>query len=195
LPIGDDWTSITQEDYDNFRVSEFFVTSIHGVTPAPSPRTPATPSTRAARDLIADFKRGIKRDATLLSPLKDWKEFDSWQRNTVSQCQAQDVGEVLDPTYSPNTTEDRELFKEKQKYMYAVFVNTLKTDQGKGCVRKFGGTFDAQSIYRDVVEHGLTSTKASISVSESLSYITTTRLGEGSEWRGSTEGFIRHWQE
>jgi hypothetical protein len=114
LPIGDDWTSITQEDYDNFRVSEFFVTSMHGVTPAPSPRTPATPSTRVAHDLIADFKRGIKRDATLFSPLKDWKEFDSWQRNTVSQCQAQDGGKVLDPTYSPNTTEDRELFKESK---------------------------------------------------------------------------------
>jgi hypothetical protein len=103
---------------------------------------------------------------------------------------AQDVAEGLDPTYGPNTTEDRELFKEKQKYMYAVFVNTLKTDQGK-----FAKTFDAQSIYRDVVEHALKSTKASISASEILSYVTSTCLGEGSAWRGSTEGFIRHWQE
>jgi hypothetical protein len=37
------------------RFRRSFDGTIHGVAPAPSPRTPATPSTRAARDLIAAY--------------------------------------------------------------------------------------------------------------------------------------------
>jgi hypothetical protein len=197
LPIGDDWTNITQEEYDDFRVSRSFDGTIHGLTPASRPGIPPAPSARApaARDPIADFQRGIKRDASLFPALKDEKEFDNWQRITTAQCKAQDISEVLDPNYRPNTTEDRELFKKKQEYMYAVLVNTLKTDQGQSCVRKFATTSDAQSIYRDVVEHNLKSTKASISAGKSLAYVTCTTIGEGSDWRGTTEAFIHHWQD
>jgi hypothetical protein len=65
-PIGDDWTSITQEDYDNFRVSRSFDGTIHGLTPASRPGIPPAPSTRApaTRDLIAGPRRcrGIGSD-------------------------------------------------------------------------------------------------------------------------------------
>jgi hypothetical protein len=94
----------------------------------------------------------------------------------------------------PITAEDKALFNGKQTYMFAVFEKTLMTDQGKACVREFGKEADAQSIYRSICKHALTSTKASIEASESLTYVTSTRLGEGSSWRGSTHSFVLHWQ-
>jgi hypothetical protein len=38
----------------------------------------------------------------------------------------QDVDDVLDLSYMPNTAEDIVLFKEKQKYMYAVQASRRK---------------------------------------------------------------------
>jgi hypothetical protein len=48
LPIGDNWTSITQEEYDEFRCSTAFDGTIYGIC------------SRA----IADFKLGIKHDTS-----------------------------------------------------------------------------------------------------------------------------------
>jgi hypothetical protein len=193
LPIGDNWTSITPEEYDEFRCSRAFDGTIYGVTSSANPGLPTAQSTRA-RDPVTDFKRGIKRDPSLYPVLKDIKQWDDWQRTTIAQSQAQDVAEVLDPTYIPVTPEEKALFKEKQKYWFAVFVRTLQTDQGKAYVREFENELDAQSIYRCICEYALKSTKAAISASDILTYITSCKLGEGSPWRGSTESFVLHWQ-
>ena len=48
-------------------------------TPAPIPKQ---------KDLLADFKKGIKRDASLFMVLKDPKEWDSWHCSTVAQVRA-----------------------------------------------------------------------------------------------------------
>ena len=49
---------------------------------------------------------------------------------------AQDVSEVLDPLHVPVAQDDKDLFKEKQKYMFAGFDRTLQTDTGKALVRE-----------------------------------------------------------
>ncbi len=126
--------------------------------------------------------------------MKDDKQWDNYQRTAGAQARAQDVAEVLDSSYIPLTPEEKELFKEKQTYMFAVFEKTLLTDQGKAFVREFEKHSDAQSIYLRIREHALTSTKASIEASEILTYITSCKLGEGSPWRGPTHSFVLHWQ-
>jgi hypothetical protein len=85
-------------------------------------------------DPISTFKKGIKRDATLFIPYKDEKHCDVWRRSTLAQARAQGVEEIMDATYSPSTMDEKALFMEKQKYMYAVFECTLQTDQGKALV-------------------------------------------------------------
>jgi hypothetical protein len=65
---------------------------------------------------------------------KDEKQWDTWQRSTLAQARAQDVAEILDRDYAPTSSEERDLFTEKQKFMYAVFERTLQTDQGKAFV-------------------------------------------------------------
>jgi len=62
---------------------------------------------------------------------KDGKPFDSWQHSTLAQARAQDIDDVLDPCYVPPTPADKDLFSEKQKYMFAVFERTLLIDVGR----------------------------------------------------------------
>ena len=192
-----DWMAVTEDHYDDFRTGPHISTMQGGPHPPP-PSASTTPSGTgprgpSTRDPVAEFRKGIKRDISQFSSLKDEKQWDTWNRSTLAQARAQDVSDILDPTYLAGTRPEKELFHEKQKYMFAVLEKTLLTDQGKACVRKYASTFDAQSVYKDISEYAINSTKASISSSTILSYITSIRLGSGT-WKGSTHSFILHWQ-
>jgi len=71
-------------------------------------------------------RRG-SRDASLFMVLKDPKQWDSWHCSTVAEARAQNVFEVLNPSFKPAATEQG-LFEAKQKYIYAVSERVLQTD-------------------------------------------------------------------
>lgn len=205
-PIEDGWTEITQEDFDNFRVDPDYIQSVDAPPPAMmmaprglpmpprSPRGPPPTSGTAHSSTPADlFRRGIKRDSNLFPTLKDERFNDTWHRSFANQARAQGVSEILDASFVPTGTEQVELFREKQMYMYAVLESKVITDKGKAIVRRYEESGNAQKVYAELVEHHLRSTKAMIESSTILSYITSVRLGNG-EWQGTTEGFILHWQ-
>jgi hypothetical protein len=66
------------------------------------------------KDLVADFKKGIKRDANMFPTLKQDKQWDNWQRTVITQARAQDLNDVLDPNFTPIGIEDANLFHERQ---------------------------------------------------------------------------------
>ena len=117
-----DYKSITQENFDNFRISPAYRIMINPPTPTTSTSTPA-PSTSLASSHpslyspVAMFRRAIKKDPSLFPTLKDDKYHDVWHRSFNTQAVAQDVSEVLDETYVPTTSDDIALFAEKQKYV------------------------------------------------------------------------------
>jgi hypothetical protein len=160
--------------------------------PAPTAAGP-TPSTTRTLSSVEIFRRGIKRDPTLYPTLKDEKFNDNWHRSFETQARAQGVSQVLDPNYRPTSHDEMELFDEQQKYVYAVLESKVLTDRGKAFVSAHENDFNAQEVYKQLREHHLQSTKASIESSSILSYITSARLGTG-EWQGTTEAFILHWQ-
>jgi hypothetical protein len=179
-PIDDsDWLSLTQGEFDHFRVSSVGVPVI-----PPSVPTTCAPA-QHMMDLVRDFRQGIKRDATQFTPFKDDAAWDNWNRSTLAQARAQDVDDVLNPSYIPIVADEIALFEEKQKYMYAVFEKTLLTDKGKALVQAYQKTYNAQLIYKELQEYALLSTKATMDASSLLSYITTSNLGDG-RWRGTT---------
>ena len=187
-PIGDDWTSLTSDEYNEFRTSMALIAPLVAIgTPNVSSSSITSTSSRT-QDPIADFKKGIKWDATLFTLFKDEMQWDAWQQNTLAQARAQGVEDVLDVNYSPSSPEEQALFLEKQKYMYAVFVQTLLTDQGKALVRQYEASSDAQGVFKALLEHATQSTKASLEQSELLQYITSAKIGEGFE--GSAHKFI-----
>ena len=63
-PIGDHWTSITAEMFDEFRIGPDFATATLVATPSTSTSSAMTPTVIQpyARDPVANFKKGIKRD-------------------------------------------------------------------------------------------------------------------------------------
>ena len=188
----DDWIKITKKDFNAFRVRYANRTTINSIATPSAQFSSVRPS--SVVDSVRDFKRGIKRDATQFSILKDDANWDNWNRSTTAQARAQDIADVLDPTYAPPSPDDIALFVEKQKFMYAVFEKTLQTDKGKALVRHYQETFDAQAIYRELSAYAMQSTKATMNASNLLSYITTTMLGDG-KWKGTTHAFILHWQD
>jgi hypothetical protein len=129
-PIGDNWNDITREEFNTYRVGPSFNGTILGDPSASNPGIPSAPSTRA-RDAVADFKRGIKRDPLQFPILKDEKQWDGWNRSHNAQARAQGVEDVMNSSYKPTTSEDKALFEVKQTYMFAVFEKTLLTDQSK----------------------------------------------------------------
>lgn len=181
------WTTITPDEFNSFRVSSTYLQNLS--TPAA-----ISSSSQSSSDPLREFRRGIKRDISYFIPLKDDSAWDNWHRATMAQARAQDVAEILDPTYVPSGTSQTMLFDEKQKYMYAVFEKTLLTDKGKALVRAYQRKYDAQSIFKELSSYALSSTKASMDASSLLTYITTTRLGDG-KWKKSTHAFILHWQD
>jgi hypothetical protein len=62
--------------------------------------------------------------------LKDEKQWDNWNRSLKSLAYAHDIYQVIDANYTATTAEEIDLFEFKQKFIYAVFQQTVLTDQG-----------------------------------------------------------------
>jgi hypothetical protein len=100
---------------------------------------------------------------------------------------------VLDETYVPKTDEEKSVFQEMQILMYAIMEQHLKTDKGKLLVSKYEVNNDAQSIYSELKKHGMSSTAAWLAGDMLIKYIINAKYP--GEWRGTTFGFVLHWQE
>jgi hypothetical protein len=99
IPIGDKWNEITKGEFYTYRVGPSFNGTIFGNPSVNNPGITAAPSTHA-RDTVADFKRGIKRDPSQFPILlKDDKQWDGWNRShNAQQARAQGVEDVMNST-------------------------------------------------------------------------------------------------
>ena len=179
-----DWLTVDQDEFNTFCLDydENYYTLSTSATSVASPLAWNAPTI----DLVREFECDIKRDPTLFPELKDLKQWDSWCIEIKAQAKAQNVEQVFDAKYKASSAADKELFDQKQNFMYAVFTKMLLTDKGKSLVREHDMDGDAQTLYRELFMHAKRSTKASVDASELLAYITTSRLGTGL-WKGSTE--------
>jgi hypothetical protein len=122
------------------------------------------------------FRRKIRADPSLFPILKDEKFHDLWHRSFVKQARAQDVSEVLDPTYVLISVEDLNLFSEKQKFLYAVLETKVLTDRGESIICDLEEDFDVQKVYQKLKDYHLTSTRAMTESSLALAYIISSKL-------------------
>ncbi len=67
----EDWTAVTKKDFDDFRTSQAGLAATEKMDILSSP-APAPPPLKQ-KDLLAEFKKEIKRDASLFLVLKDPK--------------------------------------------------------------------------------------------------------------------------
>jgi hypothetical protein len=88
------------------------------------------PRVARSRDLVADFKKGIKQDPSLFPSLKHIDNWPTFKRETMAQAFAQDVVNIFNPKYKPRGSEEKDLFTLQLYYVYAIFCSNLKTDFG-----------------------------------------------------------------
>jgi len=186
----DDVLNITKEFFDEYCRSLDYHTDL---------QAGLATSTKATSQAVSDeltaleFRRGVKRDKSHYTDLKDDKHFNSWNRGFVATAFMHHTFHVLDENYVPKTPNETTLFQEMQTFMYAVFEEHLKTDKGKSLVSQYEEKRDAQSIYRDLKKHAKSSTAAQISGDTLLKYITSARYP--GNWRGTSYAFVLHWKE
>jgi hypothetical protein len=159
--------------------------AMSGAPPKPKllPRGKSAIAT-ATDDLTAlDFRKGVRRDKTHYTDLKDDKYFTIWNRGFVATAHMHHTHQVLDESYVPRSETKVSVFKEQQTFMYTVLEEHLKTDKGKSLVSQFEATRDAQSIYKELKKHALSSTAAQLSGDTLLQYITTTAYGLALHWK------------
>jgi hypothetical protein len=111
----------------------------------------------------------------------------------LTLARTHDVSEVFDPEYQPKDTLESEFFEQKQSFVYSVFNKCILTDIGKTLVRLHEKTFDAQAVYKGLVENAKNSTAASLPISKLIEYLTTAKLD--SRWHGSSTSFILNWRD
>ena len=145
-PVGL-WTSISQSEYNYYRSGlNFPFITTEFTTSSQSKPSSIHPNSRPI-NYLQEFCKGIKRDASLYPSLQDMRTWDSWQGGIKAIARAQDVEDILDPLFSPRTKEAKDLFEEKQKFMFAVFEQTLLTDKAKEILRSHEQDYDAQEVY------------------------------------------------
>jgi hypothetical protein len=137
-----------------------------------------TSSSRVAksRDLVADFKKGIKWDPSLFPSLKHIDNWPTFKCKTKAQAFAQDVVNVFNPKYKPRGSEEKDLFTLQLYYIYAIFGSNLKTDVGWKLVRDYVSSQNAQAIWKELSNDAEKSTGAQLNVTNLLQYTHTAQV-------------------
>jgi hypothetical protein len=78
----------------------------------------SSPCVAKSRDLVADFKKGIKRDPSLFPSLKHIDNWPTFKRETIAQAFAQDIVNIFNPKYKPWGSEEKDLFTLQLYYVY-----------------------------------------------------------------------------
>jgi hypothetical protein len=150
------------------------------------------PRVAKSRDLVADFKKGIKRDPSLFPSLKHIDNWPTFKRETMAQAFAQDVVNVFNPKYKPRGSEEKDQFTLQLYYVYAIFCSNLKTDFRRKLVRDYESSQNVQAIWKELSNDAERSTVAQLNATDLLQY---THTAQEENWKGTTLSFILHYQE
>jgi hypothetical protein len=152
----------------------------------------SSPCVAKSRDLVADFKKGIKRDPSLFPSLKHIDNWPTFKHETIAQAFAHVIVNVFNPKYKPRGSEEKDLFTLQLYYIYAIFCSNLKTDFRQKLVRDYKSSQNAQAIWKELSNDAEKSTVAQLNATDLLQYTHTARV---ENWKGTTLSFILHYQE
>ena len=74
-----DWKLLTKKEFYDFHVSPAYIAAHSGATiPFPNTSASGVAQQPKTKDLVLEFKHGIKRDIDLFTTLKEDKQRDAW---------------------------------------------------------------------------------------------------------------------
>ncbi|KAG7353772.1 hypothetical protein IV203_003127 [Nitzschia inconspicua] len=183
------WRSLTRQAFCEYCLSPYSST-----TTTPYVASPVCLHTQGKTVSDVDhFKWGVIRDISLFPVLHKVEDWRKWDESLSAIASALYLEDILDGNKVPTVSEVA-LDNKNQKFMFGVFQRCVQTDMGRYIVCQYESTKDARKIYRDLRAHALTSPAAKHKRCDILSYLANARLGDG-KWKGTTDGFIFHWQE
>ena len=151
------------------------------------------PTQSESKIALNNFKKGTKRDASVYPIFKNDKYYDTFQRSFLANLKAQDLYDVADPDYDPESGDlyEHELFQGKQSFVYSVLVASLQTEKGRELVKEFEG--DARFIILKLHHHH---TKSNVAQHDIITLITDiTNLTLNDSWKGTVRQFLSHFKE
>ena len=109
--LDEQWFNLTAHDMRTALVNAVLVNHRSQTAPGtPMPHFTSPSSSTSMRSPIhlelASFKKGIKREASVYSILKDECYFDKFQRDHYITAKSHDVSEILDPSFTPGPSQE-----------------------------------------------------------------------------------------
>ena len=191
------YIQIDPQDYDEWRISTP-EEEIHFQTPSKlgSPATPRSMATSQASEsyiTLSNFKKGIKRDATVYPIFKNERYYNTFICHFKATAKAQGLNTLMDPNFTPGSDEyEQQLFQEQQDFLYSVLISSLKTDFSEALVKDHEG--DAQLILELLHEHHTGNSQYSRSeINRITKYLTNIKLDD--TWRGTNESFLMYYND
>ena len=121
----------------------------------------------------------MKRDQTLFPVFTNERKWDLFLCEMEAQAAAQDVEEILDGSFTPGVDCDSQaLFSCKQKFMFAVFQRSLRTDKLQSILHNAADK-NTQRIWAAMKTHVIDSTAAQLDEDELLQHIINSQIDDG----------------
>ena len=190
-PNYEDWYNISIEKIMNIVNLE----SVNLETPTKSTRTSSeqflSPGGNSTSSVKMEFAKTVKRNISDYPKLKNDLYFANWNRTFKAIAISHGMDEILDYEYSP-PSEEQEMFTQKQKFMYSIFVTTLMTTKSKRHVRVHERTQNAQLLYFDLCTDFTKGTCGDVAIEALEKEITNMVLH--TTWNKPIEEFLNDWE-
>ena len=128
----------------------------------------------------------MKPDIKLFKALKEDSDYFRWEKHTHAMMGGTDMGELIDPAYVPPMDEALS-FRNKCRWLYAIFDNLVQTSEGREIIRVHQHTQDGQAVLAALHNTAFSSTASEMKASSLYEEIVTMRV---STWSGTALSYI-----
>ena len=188
-----DVMTVTNDDFNQWRVSGYNHTAPIIPFAAPIPVPPIPPGPRGLTPAQA-FDKGHRRDIKNYPELKSDDGWYAFQRKVTAAARLDKCENVLDPAYTPANAEETALFHAQNAYMMQVFECILLTSVGKNFVREHTGEDDgAQRTWRDMKTWARDSVAGEMAKEKHRAFLTSAKLDNS--FRGTHEEWCIKWKD
>jgi len=156
-------------------------------TAIPNPNYPILPASIPA----ARFQKSIKHETTQYPILKNVLYFDKFEMEFMMLAHTHDIHQVFDPSSTPLTQDESELFAEKQKFAMSVLVHSIRTDVGITIVHKHYKDCKTQECWKKIQDEATKSSRADLELMFLQDKLFSTQFD--SHWHGDVESFLLYW--
>jgi hypothetical protein len=161
-------------------------------SPVSAAATPPTPlSVPKPTSLTSDFVKSIKKNVSDYLVFKEARLWPKWHRHLINMTRAHGLENVLNPSYSPTTSDEITLILHQKYFLFQIFETKVQTGDGQNIVREHGSTGDATDVYLALVARYNNSTAANLSMMALQTALVTIQLD--STWTKSIIEFLDSW--